>query len=117
MKVVKFGAVTGRTEGNIVDTDLDLYVNYSFGTFLFKRQVLIDVREDGSDNFATAGDSGSIVIDTEHESGRRHDFCCIGQVRCGVPVGRCAQAACGEGSGRQFQLGDLNEPARKRKLS
>ncbi len=62
MRVRKFGAVTGRTEGAIVDTDVDLYIDYSFGTFLFTDQVMID--SGGDDNqFATAGDSGSIVID------------------------------------------------------
>ena len=63
--MTKFGAVTGRTEGNVVDTDLDLYVNYSFGTFLFKRQVLIECR-DGSDNtlpqMGTRGRSSSMRV-------------------------------------------------------
>ncbi|SPE35327.1 conserved hypothetical protein [Candidatus Sulfopaludibacter sp. SbA6] len=63
MKVTKFGAVTGRTYGTIADIDADLYVDYSFGTFRFDHQVMID---GGSDTilFAAAGDSGSIAADT-----------------------------------------------------
>jgi hypothetical protein len=62
-KVTKFGAATGRTNGAIVDTDADLYIDYSFGTFRFEHQVIID---SGSDDiyFAAAGDSGSLVVDT-----------------------------------------------------
>jgi hypothetical protein len=61
MPVSKFGAGTGLTHGTIVDTDVDLYVGYSFGTFLFEHQVVIQSSEDGKE-FATGGDSGSIVI-------------------------------------------------------
>jgi hypothetical protein len=38
----------------------DFYVEYSFGTFLFSNQVVI---EGDDDAFAADGDSGSIVID------------------------------------------------------
>ena len=62
VKVTKFGAVTGRTDGTIVDRDADLYIDYSFGTFLFEHQFMIDGGGDGAD-FATAGDSGSLVVD------------------------------------------------------
>ncbi len=61
MPVRKFGAGTGLTSGAIVDTDVDLYVDYSFGTFLFEHQVVIQSSEDGKE-FATGGDSGSVVI-------------------------------------------------------
>ena len=46
----------------MVDVDADLYVTFSFGTFRFENQVMID----GGANyvFATVGDSGSIVADT-----------------------------------------------------
>jgi hypothetical protein len=75
MKVTKFGGVTHQTSGTIVDTDVDLCIEYSFGTFRFEHQVMIDggcigdggcTDDDGEDNvnhFAAAGDSGSIVID------------------------------------------------------
>jgi len=61
-KVTKLGAVTGRTYGTIVDIDADLYIDYSFGTFLLEHQVMIDGGSD-TDLFAAAGDSGSIVVD------------------------------------------------------
>lgn len=61
VSVRKFGAGTGLTLGSIVDTDVDLYVDYSFGTFLFEHQVVIQSSEDGKE-FATGGDSGSIVV-------------------------------------------------------
>lgn len=71
--VHKTGAVTGYREGRIVDTAMDLYIDYSFGTFLFENQTLIDGgRElDVSDEttaFAAAGDSGSLVFDSEAQA-------------------------------------------------
>jgi len=62
MKVTKLGAVTGRTYGIIVDSDADLYIDYSFGTFRFEHQIMIDGGSADTD-FAAAGDSGSIVVD------------------------------------------------------
>jgi hypothetical protein len=61
MKVQKLGAATGLTQGTVVDVDADLYVTFSFGTFRFENQVMID----GGANsvFATIGDSSSIVAD------------------------------------------------------
>ena len=59
-KVKKDGAVTGLTSGTVVDTDADFYVEYSFGTFLFANQIVI---EGDDDSFAGDGDSGSIAID------------------------------------------------------
>jgi hypothetical protein len=58
MRVMKVGAVTGTTEGTVVDIDLD----NSFGTFRFDNQIMID---SGSDNiqFGIQGDSGSLVVD------------------------------------------------------
>lgn len=71
MKVKKVGASTGVTSGKIVDVDADLYVNYSFGTFLFERQVIIDgYMDDQHGDFALAGDSGSIVFEDAEESRR-----------------------------------------------
>ena len=63
MQVEKVGAGTGSTKGTIVDVDVDLYVDYSFGTFRFENQVMIDSGSDGTD-FATVGDSGSLIVDT-----------------------------------------------------
>ena len=71
MTVTKTGAATGTTNGVIVDIDADLYVDYSFGTFRFINQVVIDGQSAGNpdDIFATDGDSGSIVF-TETEPNR-----------------------------------------------
>jgi hypothetical protein len=68
--VYKIGAVTDYREGTIVDTAVDLYIDYSFGTFLFENQILIDGGKDpdGEDDqkvFAAAGDSGSLVFDSQ----------------------------------------------------
>ena len=62
MRVKKLGAATGITHGTIVDLDIDLDVDYDFGTFRFRGQIAIQGDED---EFATAGDSGSIVVDEE----------------------------------------------------
>ena len=81
MKVTKFGATTHRTYGTIVDTDADLYIDYSFGTFRFEHQLMIEgdekpdsQRHGGPESlgyaaeadrvFARSGDSGSVVLDT-----------------------------------------------------
>jgi hypothetical protein len=61
MPVTKFGAITARTEGIIVDVSLDLYVDYFFGTFLLENQVMIQGTNDPN-HFATGGDSGSLVV-------------------------------------------------------
>jgi hypothetical protein len=69
-KVTKTGAVTGKTYGSIVDIDADFYVDYSFGTFRFTNQVVIDGESNKNENdvFATDGDSGSIVFtDTDQD--------------------------------------------------
>jgi hypothetical protein len=59
MPVSKFGGITGRTRGTIVDVSVDLYVDYAFGAFLLRDQVMIKGEED---LFAAAGDSGSLVV-------------------------------------------------------
>jgi hypothetical protein len=65
-EVEKVGAVTGHTTGTIVDVDADLFIDYSFGTFRFDHQVMIDGGYDDLQKldkvFATAGDSGSAVL-------------------------------------------------------
>jgi len=65
MRVVKFGKTTGTTFGTIVDVNLSIQVDYSFGTFQFVEQVLIeaDPAKDGKKGwFAADGDSGAVVI-------------------------------------------------------
>jgi hypothetical protein len=57
--VYKFGKSTGLTTGKAVDFHADILVDYSFGTFRFVDQILID---GGSTDFAADGDSGSLVV-------------------------------------------------------
>ena len=47
--------------GAIVDLSADFLIDYSFGTFQFERQLLIERRGGGA--FADDGDSGSLVLD------------------------------------------------------
>jgi hypothetical protein len=77
-RVRKAGAVTGVTSGVVVDVNADFYIDYGFGTFLFKDQVVIDGKGQGNfkgkdqeqlkDIFATDGDSGAIVVDEENHA-------------------------------------------------
>jgi hypothetical protein len=85
MNVTKFGAATERTYGNIVDIDADLNIDYSFGTFRFDHQVII---ESGKDNepFATAGDSGSIVVDTSTNRAVAMIFAASGRFAVACPL-------------------------------
>jgi hypothetical protein len=64
MRVKKLGAATGTTHGAIADVAVDLDVDYDFGTFHFVNQILV---EGDDDNFATAGDSGSIIVDEDSQ--------------------------------------------------
>jgi hypothetical protein len=84
--VTKIGAVTGETMGRIVDIDADLYVDYSFGTFRFDNQVIIDGRRDDIE-FATAGDSGAIVVDIETKQATAMIFAASGRfaIACSLP--------------------------------
>jgi hypothetical protein len=69
-QVTKTGAFTGKTHGTIVDIDADFYIDYSFGTFHFTNQVVIDGKSNKNENdvFATDGDSGSIVFTDTDEA-------------------------------------------------
>ena len=59
--VLKVGRATGLSYGAIVDLSADFLIDYSFGTFQFERQLLIERRGGGA--FADDGDSGSLVLD------------------------------------------------------
>jgi hypothetical protein len=85
MKVTKFGAATDRTDGRIVDTHVDLYVDYSFGTFRFNDQVMIDGGKDNG-HFATAGDSGSLVIDKSTKRATAMIFAASGTFAVACPL-------------------------------
>jgi hypothetical protein len=84
MKVDKVGAVTGRTSGVIVDVDVELYVDYSFGTFRFEKQVMIDGGEGSL--FARGGDSGSIVVDTKSGQATAMVFAASGRYAVACPI-------------------------------
>ncbi|MBI4907414.1 MAG: hypothetical protein HY820_27560 [Acidobacteria bacterium] len=58
--VWKHGGVTGLTEGKIVDLDADIFVEYSFGTFRFAHQILVE-SDRKKEPFAVDGDSGAPV--------------------------------------------------------
>jgi hypothetical protein len=72
--VMKFGAVTGLTRGVVVDINADFYIDYGFGTFLFKNQVVIDGQGQHNfegpfkDIFATDGDSGALLMDQQNQN-------------------------------------------------
>lgn len=84
MKVVKVGAVTEKTFGTILDTDVELYVDYSFGTFRFEKQVIIDGGE--SSRFARGGDSGSLVVDTKTGLATAMIFAASGRYAVACPI-------------------------------
>lgn len=85
MKVTKVGATTHRTDGIVVDVHADLYVDYSFGTFLFEQQIMIEGGTDGYD-FASGGDSGSIVVDTETNQPTAMIFAASGSFAVACPL-------------------------------
>ena len=84
MKVGKVGAVTGKTFGTILDVDVELYVDYSFGTFRFEKQVIID----GGPNslFARGGDSGSLVVDMATHQATAMIFAASGRYAVACPI-------------------------------
>jgi hypothetical protein len=86
MKVVKVGAVTEKSLGTVLDVDVKLYVDYSFGTFRFKKQVIID----GGQNslFARGGDSGSVVVDTDTGLATAMIFAASGRYAVACPIGQ-----------------------------
>lgn len=63
----KYGKTTGATNGRIVDTAADILVEYSFGTYRFENQVLIDGGKDYP--FAADGDSGAVVFSVPESDG------------------------------------------------
>lgn len=82
--VMKVGAATGPTEGTIVDINADLYTDYSFGRFRFINQVVIERGKD--DEFATEGDSGSIVWDKEKRQPLAMVFAASGRFAVACPL-------------------------------
>jgi hypothetical protein len=64
MRVKKLGAATLTTYGTIAESSIDLDVNFDFGTYRFVNQIVV---EGDLEEFATAGDSGSIIVDEESQ--------------------------------------------------
>jgi hypothetical protein len=85
MRVKKVGAATGLRAGQIVDIGADLYVDYSFGTFRFDNQIVIDSGSDQID-FATLGDSGSLVVDTDSRRATAMIFAASGRFAVACPL-------------------------------
>jgi hypothetical protein len=85
MKVAKAGAISGPTHGTIVDVDAEGYIDYSFGTFHFDHQVVIDSGSDKRE-FAVAGDSGSAVIDTDTGKVTAMIFAAAGRFAVACPL-------------------------------
>jgi hypothetical protein len=86
MSVSKVGAASGPTVGKIVDVDAALFVDYSFGTFGFDHQIMIDGGE-GS-NFAIDGDSGAIVVDRESKRATAMIFAETGRFAVACPLSK-----------------------------
>jgi hypothetical protein len=85
-RVVKNGKATGKTKGIIVDNEVDLLVEYSFGSFRFVDQVLI--QGDGG-SFADDGDSGSVAItDKEPRAATALIFAPLGEYTAAAPLPR-----------------------------
>jgi hypothetical protein len=63
MGVEKVGRTTGFTQGEVFDIHATVRVGYTMGTCTFDDQVL--VRGLNGTSFSAAGDSGSVIVDTE----------------------------------------------------
>lgn len=87
MDVEKVGAATGPTKGKIIDIDADLYIDYSFGTFRFDHQIMIDGGSDKLEEaFATAGDSGSLVVDSKSKQPTALIYAASGRFAVACPL-------------------------------
>jgi len=83
MRVTKLGAATQITHGTIKDVSADPDVDYDFGTFHFVNQILV---EGDDDNFAIAGDSGSIIVDEESQQPVGMVFAASGKYAFACPL-------------------------------
>lgn len=85
MAVAKAGAISGTTTGTIVDVDADGYIEYSFGTYRFANQVVIDSGDDKIE-FAVSGDSGSVVRDRQTGAATAMIFAAAGRFAVACPL-------------------------------
>ena len=107
-----------RPTGRIVDKDADIFVDFSFGTFLFTNQVLIEGfgafagqgetdPETGNDakDFATEGDSGSIIVDTDRTEAVGMVFAGTGRFTAACPLRAVIEALSKQlGPDKELQL-------------
>ena len=85
MRVRKLGASTLTTHGTIADVSVDLDVDYDFGTFRFVNQILVEgVKEE----FANAGDSGSIIVDEQSQQPVGMIFAASGKYAIACPLSK-----------------------------
>ncbi len=91
MTVAKAGAISGTTTGTIVDIDADGYVEYSFGTYHFANQVVIDSGDDKIE-FAVSGDSGSVVRDQKTGAATAMIFAAAGRFAVACPMSAVLKA-------------------------
>lgn len=107
MRVAKLGGATGLTYGTVVDIHADVSANYSFGTFRFSAQVLIEGL--GGGIFATNGDSGAVVVDIATRQAIALVFAEAGRLAVACPLAQVLQSLApqsisAEGNGRGNQL-------------
>ncbi|MEZ5352254.1 MAG: hypothetical protein R2762_06420 [Bryobacteraceae bacterium] len=84
-KVVQLGKQ--QTTGKIVDLQATLIVDYSFGSFRFKNQILIQSDPAGGP-FALDGDSGALVVGKDDESAVGLLFAPAGDLAVACPIDR-----------------------------
>ena len=65
--VYKMGRTTGLTEGDVVSVAGRSTVGYPGGTALFVDQIIVAATADNGGPFSAAGDSGSPVLNGDHE--------------------------------------------------
>ena len=74
--------------GTIVDISADLFVDYSFGTFLLVDQVLV---KGNNSAFARQGDSGAIVVDNSTDRAVALVFATAGKFTAVCPLQRALE--------------------------
>jgi hypothetical protein len=65
MSVHKFGRTSSYTTGRVTSVETDVKVEYSMGTLVFTRQILISGLNGMP--FSEAGDSGSLILEQESQ--------------------------------------------------
>ena len=69
MSVTKVGTTTGRTHGHVSATEFDTWIGFGpVGTVYFVNQIEIRGNGNNPTHFSQAGDSGSLVMDCNHDA-------------------------------------------------